>query len=157
MNKAKGDFTMKRVKLTTGTKVMLVVFFSLLIGSGGMTMADTVSINPNKDNTLYEKCFLFPVLLTFLLVGTSQAAAKESVIAKENTKEILTKASPLQIPFIENKGQIKNQKVKYYAKTMGGTVFLPTESGNFVTVAHATDDTTVNTHPPGGIFLTVSE
>jgi hypothetical protein len=36
----------------------------------------------------------------------------------------------LQKPFIENKGQIKDKSVKYYAKTFGGTVFI-TRDGNF--------------------------
>ena len=37
----------------------------------------------------------------------------------------------LQIPFVENKGQIKNKKVGYYAKTIGGTVFV-TKSGEII-------------------------
>jgi len=37
----------------------------------------------------------------------------------------------LQIPFIENEGQIKNESVKYYAKTLGGTVFI-TKDGQVV-------------------------
>ena len=71
-----------------------------------------------------NKHFFLPVLLIFLLTGISQAAPNESGIAKKNKKEIFKKASSLQTPFIENKGQIENQTVRYYAKTMGGTVFV---------------------------------
>jgi len=46
-------------------------------------------------------------------------------------REILNKVSSLQIPFIENKGQIKDGNVKYYAKTLGGTLFI-TKDGEMV-------------------------
>ena len=39
-------------------------------------------------------------------------------------ERILKKAYRMQIPFIENKGQIENKDVGFYAKTFGGTVFV---------------------------------
>ncbi|MGD9346385.1 MAG: SBBP repeat-containing protein [Candidatus Aminicenantes bacterium] len=50
---------------------------------------------------------------------------------KGNTRNILNKSSSLQIPFIENKGQIENDSMKYYAQTFGGAVFV-TEKGQIV-------------------------
>jgi parallel beta-helix repeat protein len=46
-------------------------------------------------------------------------------------REILNNVSSLQIPFIENQGQIKDGNVKYYAKTLGGTLFI-TKDGEMV-------------------------
>ena len=42
----------------------------------------------------------------------------------ENKEEILNKIRLLQIPFIENKGQIKDKRINYYAKTFAGHVFI---------------------------------
>ena len=44
---------------------------------------------------------------------------------------VLNKAYTLRIPFIENKGQIKDESVRYYTKTFGGTVFV-TKDGKLV-------------------------
>ena len=49
----------------------------------------------------------------------------------EQNSDILSKAYKLQVPFIENKGQIESEAVKYYAKTLGGTVFI-TEDAQIV-------------------------
>ena len=51
-------------------------------------------------------------------------SAMGSVPNKEDKGKILNKVYKLQIPFIENKGQIEDKNVKYYAKTFGGTVFI---------------------------------
>jgi len=58
-------------------------------------------------------------------------SAMGSVVKEKDKREILNKAYTLKIPFIENKGQIKGQSVKYYAKTFGGTVFV-TKDGKLV-------------------------
>jgi beta propeller repeat protein len=51
---------------------------------------------------------------------------------KQVPKEaVLQKAMRLQIPFIANEGQIPNEKVKFYANTFGGTVFV-TDKGEMV-------------------------
>ncbi len=46
----------------------------------------------------------------------------------EQNRDILNKAGKLQVPFIENKGQIESETVRYYAKTSGGTVFITEDS-----------------------------
>jgi len=66
----------------------------------------------------------------FVLFSFSYSAIG-SVLKEENKREILNKVYTLQIPFIENKGQIKDEGVKYYAKTLGGTVFI-TKDGKLV-------------------------
>jgi len=54
-----------------------------------------------------------------------------SVLKEKDKRKLLNKVSSLQIPFIENKGQIEGKRVKYYAKTFGGTVFV-TKDGKVV-------------------------
>ena len=56
---------------------------------------------------------LFPVLVF----------ASKTPIDNQKSK-ILKKTSRIQIPFIENKGQIVNKDVSFYAKTLGGTLFV---------------------------------
>ena len=58
-------------------------------------------------------------------------SARGAVVKEKDKREILNKAYTLQIPFIENKGQIKGESVSYYAKTFGGTVFV-TKDGKLV-------------------------
>jgi len=58
-------------------------------------------------------------------------SARGAVVKEKDKREILNKAYTLQIPFIENKGQIKDESVSYYAKTFGGTVFV-TKDGKLV-------------------------
>jgi len=58
-------------------------------------------------------------------------SAMGAVVKEKDKREILNKAYTLQIPFIENKGQIKGESVSYYAKTFGGTVFV-TKDGKLV-------------------------
>ena len=38
--------------------------------------------------------------------------------------KILKRAHRIQVPFIENMGQVKSENVSFYAKTFGGTVFV---------------------------------
>ncbi len=40
--------------------------------------------------------------------------------------KLLSKTSRIGMPFIENKGQINNDNVRFYAKTFGGTLFIDT-------------------------------
>jgi len=67
--------------------------------------------------------------LSILLFFTYSAIG--AVVKEKDKREILNKAYTLQIPFIENKGQIKGESVRYYAKTFGGTVFV-TKDGKLV-------------------------
>jgi hypothetical protein len=67
----------------------------------------------------------------FFIIFSFISSAISSVPDEANKKEILNKFKTLQIPFIENKGQIKDKKVGFYAKTMGGTFFV-TKDGEMV-------------------------
>jgi len=44
---------------------------------------------------------------------------------------IMAKVAKLQIPFIENQGQVKDKRVKFYANTFAGNVYV-TEKGEIV-------------------------
>jgi hypothetical protein len=68
-------------------------------------------------------------VLFLLIFLSSLAFAKISGEAARNT--VIKKVSGLQIPFIENQGQIKNKSVKFYASTFAGTVFI-TDKGEIV-------------------------
>ena len=71
------------------------------------------------------------VLTIFFVLFSFIYSAIGSIVKEENKREILNKVSLLQIPFIENKGQIEEGSVKYYVKTLGGTVFI-TNDGEVV-------------------------
>ncbi|MCD6255581.1 MAG: SBBP repeat-containing protein, partial [Deltaproteobacteria bacterium] len=70
-------------------------------------------------------------ITAFILLFIFNYSAIGSVVKEKDKKEILNKACILKIPFIENKGQIKDESVRYYAKTFGGTVFI-TKDGKLV-------------------------
>lgn len=40
---------------------------------------------------------------------------------------LTTKTTALGVPFIENQGQIEDRRVRFYARTLGGTVFVTTD------------------------------
>lgn len=71
------------------------------------------------------------IILTIFFTLSSFSQASIGSVSKENKKEILNKIHSLQIPFVENKGQIKYKSVKYYAKTFGGNVYI-TNNGQVV-------------------------
>ena len=75
----------------------------------------------------YKKAAITAFILLFIFNYSAIGAA----LKEKDKKEILNKAYTLQIPFIENKGQIKDESVRYYAKTFGGTVFI-TKDGKLV-------------------------
>ncbi|CAD7781315.1 Beta-propeller repeat protein [Candidatus Methanoperedenaceae archaeon GB50] len=70
-------------------------------------------------------------ITAFILLFIFNYSAIGSVVKEKDKKEILNKAYTLKIPFIENKGQIKGESVKYFAKTFGGAVFV-TKDGKLV-------------------------
>jgi len=72
---------------------------------------------------------VFCVMLSLFIFNYSAIGAAPP--KEKDKKEILNKAYTLKIPFIENKGQIKDESVRYYAKTFGGTLFI-TKDGNLV-------------------------
>jgi len=71
------------------------------------------------------------VLISLSILLSFTYSAIGAVVKEKDKREILNKAYTLQIPFIENKGQIKGESVRYYAKTFGGTVFI-TKDGKLV-------------------------
>ena len=70
-------------------------------------------------------------VLCFIFITTFLSSHKSEHSRTENSQRILNISYSLQIPFIENKGQIEDESLKYYAKTFGGTVFV-TEDGQIV-------------------------
>jgi len=71
------------------------------------------------------------ILTFFFILFSFTYSAMGSVVKEKDKREILNKVYTLKIPFIENKGQIKDKSVRYYAKTFGGTVFI-TKDGKLV-------------------------
>jgi len=61
------------------------------------------------------------VLASFLILCLP---ASSTVTKEPDIEEILSKFYSLQIPFIENQGQIKDTGVTYYAKTLGAGFFI---------------------------------
>ena len=78
----------------------------------------------------YQKITLIVLTICFVLLSLNYSAVG-AIQKGEDRKEILKKASALQVPFIENQGQIRGEGVKYYAKTLGGTLFI-TKDGEMV-------------------------
>ncbi|MFN3531705.1 MAG: hypothetical protein ACK41Q_04210 [Candidatus Brocadia sp.] len=67
------------------------------------------------------------------VVGLMACATFGSVFAdgqagKPSKEEFAQKAQKIQMPFIANEGQT-DERVKYYAKTLGGTVYVTEEGG----------------------------
>ncbi|OHB71796.1 MAG: hypothetical protein A2W23_00015 [Planctomycetes bacterium RBG_16_43_13] len=77
-------------------------------------------------NTLRTRWFLL-ILLIFLASPVVRGEAKEGV----DKDAFMKKVSALQMPFIENQGQIKDKSVRFYANTFAGTVFV-TDKGEIV-------------------------
>lgn len=82
----------------------------------------------SKKLSIILSVFLISACLFILFCSGLPAIAVQK---EEDRKNILNKVSSLQIPFIENQGQIKDAHVKYYAKTLGGTIFI-TKDGEMV-------------------------
>ena len=70
---------------------------------------------------------------------TSTGDPKSAFLSPQSKAEVIQKTKKLQMPFIANNGQT-NERVKFYANTFGGTVFV-TKDGEIVyslpMVAHA--------------------
>lgn len=78
-----------------------------------------------------KKWFGNILVLIVLVVIIWCLVVVEAVAKEQNGGDILNKMLSLQVPFIENQGQIKDENVKYYARTFGGTVFV-LKDGNLV-------------------------
>ena len=70
------------------------------------------------------------VIIGFIVLLLNSLAIGSNSLEKEK-REILERISVVQIPFIENKGQIKTDEVKFYAKTFAGTAFV-TDKGEII-------------------------
>ena len=71
------------------------------------------------------------ILISLAILFSSGYTAYGSFNKQENKKELLNKAYSMQIPFIENIGQIRAENAGYYAKVKGGTVFI-TKDGEII-------------------------
>jgi hypothetical protein len=97
---------------------------------------------------IYTKRLALTVSIFFLILFSFISSAISSVPDEANKKEILNKVKTLQIPFIENKGQIKDKNVGFYAKTMGGTFFV-TKDGKMVYSLPFSDNSQSESNPGG--------
>jgi hypothetical protein len=60
----------------------------------------------------------------FLAILFFYSPANNMVLSESNKQEILNKFYSLEIPFLENQGEIKDASVKYYARTLGAGFFI---------------------------------
>jgi hypothetical protein len=68
-------------------------------------------------------------LLIFLVLGFSVLFLPTLVFPSNapdeaQKEQLLNKAYRVQVPFIENRGQVESKEVRFYAKTLGGTIFV---------------------------------
>lgn len=78
-----------------------------------------------------ERNCIFSVLIVLLLpLGFTFSLFAQGHQDKPSDKVVNQKTKKLQIPFITNEGQTY-EKVKFYANTFGGTVFV-TKEGEIV-------------------------
>jgi hypothetical protein len=71
-----------------------------------------------------KRCFVSSILTAFITgFFITPAFASTSPDAVHQT-QVMNKAYRMQIPFIENRGQVGNDEVSFYAKTFGGTLFV---------------------------------
>ncbi len=61
------------------------------------------------------------LIIAFLL---SPVASAGNVPDEAKKEQIIEQMHGVRVPFVENKGQIENDGVKFYARTFGGTVFV---------------------------------
>ena len=63
---------------------------------------------------------------SFLLIAFTATASNTyaNFSYQKNDKTKLLKTTSIRFPFIENKGQLQDKKIKYYAKTLNGDVYI---------------------------------
>ncbi|MFN3533585.1 MAG: hypothetical protein ACK41Q_13950, partial [Candidatus Brocadia sp.] len=69
------------------------------------------------------KCIAVVCLMLCVMSGLLFAGEQAGKPSKE---EFVQKVQKIQMPFIANEGQA-DERVKYYAKTLGGTVYVTDE------------------------------
>src|SRR3989338_1495885 len=84
-------------------------------------MKNVLHLFKNRLNILF--CLVFILLFTPILTANEPAT-------KPTNQEFKQKTAKLHMPFIANNGQM-HERVKFYAKTFGGTVFV-TKEGEIV-------------------------
>ena len=95
--------------------------------------------------------FLF--LIAFLSASAFANPVKQDWVKAEIDKNaLMNKVSSLQIPFIENQGQIKDNSVKFYANTFAGIVFI-TDKGEIVYSLNKSEPRTQSTDSRHGLSL----
>jgi hypothetical protein len=62
--------------------------------------------------------------ILFISIATTAFADVPRALNPSKEKEIRARMEVLQVPFIKNDSQIKDSRVKYYANTFAGTVFV---------------------------------
>ncbi|MCC7197658.1 fibronectin type III domain-containing protein [Candidatus Peregrinibacteria bacterium] len=80
----------------------------------------------NQNLAIALTLLLFTVFCASLSSVMPNNAQKETTVNKLSESEMQNKISAMEMPFIENVGQI-NEKVKYYAQLKMGTVFVDNE------------------------------
>ena len=71
------------------------------------------------------------LVFSLVFVAFFLTSASDEDFAIESAQVFQNEANSIQIPFIENKGQLEDGSLKYYAQTFSGTVFV-TEDGQIV-------------------------
>ena len=70
------------------------------------------------------------VILLAVFLVPSLLTSQSAVMDKPSKEDVAHKMQSIQIPFVANNGQV-DDRVKFYAKTFGGTVFV-TKEGEIV-------------------------
>ena len=78
-----------------------------------------------------KKSRLFGIVLTVALAILFFTAVTPAVVSAAVDERIVENVVMVQVPFIENQGQIENEAVRFYARTFGGTLFV--EDGAILT------------------------
>jgi len=76
---------------------------------------------------LSRVCLSIFLLIAFMAVLPSKVFASANV----DKGNVMKKISGLQVPFVENRGQIKDPSVRFYANTFAGTVYV-TDKGELI-------------------------
>lgn len=90
-------------------------------------------------NARGSKIIALALLTAFLTITIFLSAATCGTLGEDVRKDIFNKFQSLQIPFLENSGQIRDGEVLFYAKTLGAGFFI-TEDGQIVYSLSRTED-----------------
>ena len=96
------------------------------------------------------RLFLLVVLFSVIICQTIYASTPV-----QNKGAILEKAYKMQIPFIANEGQVKDDSIKFYVKTFGGTAYINKKGDILYSFPQISSDKEVHAkkkmHPKSGI------